>query len=70
VRVTLTGNTGFELEAESFSGSVRADLANFQQQRDTPDRRNRQRAVRGTFGDGSASLNITTFSGNVIVARR
>jgi hypothetical protein len=70
VQVTLTGNTGFELEANSWSGSVRADLSNFKPQGEAADGRKRRRTLRGTFGDGSAFLNITTFSGNVIVTRR
>ncbi len=70
VRVTLTGNTGFELEADSWSGSVRADLSNFKSRGEAADGRNRRRTLRGTVGDGSAFLNITTFSGNVVVSRR
>jgi DUF4097 and DUF4098 domain-containing protein YvlB len=70
VRVGVAGNTGFELEANSFSGSVRSDLtlANMS----TGDDRGpmRRRALRGVYGDGSAVLNVTTFSGSVVIAKR
>lgn len=80
VRFELSGNTGFELEATSFSGSVRSDLPltitstrNAPRDRDRRDRgmpgRN-SRSMHGTFGDGSATLNIRTFSGDVIISRR
>jgi DUF4097 and DUF4098 domain-containing protein YvlB len=69
VRVTLTGNTGFELEANSWSGSVRADIPGLRPTGDA-DRRGRRRTLRATHGNGSAILNITTFSGNAIVTRR
>ena len=70
VRVTLSGNTGFELEANSWSGSVQAQIPNFTNRSEPGDGRRARRTLRGTFGDGSAILDITTFSGDVIVTRR
>jgi DUF4097 and DUF4098 domain-containing protein YvlB len=69
VRIALSGGTGFEVEANSFSGSVRSDLALTLQGDRGRDGAGR-RAVRGVFGDGSAVLNVTTFSGNVVITRR
>lgn len=70
VRVTVLGATGFELEANSWSGSVRADVANISQHGDTRTGRERRRSLRGTVGDGSAVLSITTFSGSAVVSKR
>ena len=69
VRIAIAGGTGFELEANSFSGSVRSDLALTQQGNGDGDRRGR-RSLRGVFGDGSAVLDVTTFSGSVVVTKR
>jgi DUF4097 and DUF4098 domain-containing protein YvlB len=70
VRVGVAGNTGFELEANSFSGSVRSELSLTNQS--TGDDRGpmRRRALRGVYGDGSAVLEVTTFSGSVVISKR
>src|SRR3954463_15169895 len=65
VRVVLSGATGFELEANSFSGSIRSDLP-LKMQGDVV----RHRSVQGVFGDGSAVLSVTTFSGSVVISRK
>jgi DUF4097 and DUF4098 domain-containing protein YvlB len=69
VRMTVTGGTGFELEANTFSGDLRSDLP-LKLDRGDSDRRGRRRALRGVWGDGSAVVEITTFSGNVVIAKR
>jgi DUF4097 and DUF4098 domain-containing protein YvlB len=77
VRLTLANPPGFELNANSFSGSVRSDLPltiggdssgdrNSRGRRDGRDAHN----LRATFGDGSATLSIRTFSGEIVIARR
>ena len=70
VRVDVAGGTGFELEANSFSGSIRSDVALTNQS--TGDDRGpmRRHALRGVFGDGSAVLEVTTFSGSVVIGKR
>jgi Putative adhesin len=74
IRIELTGNTGFDVEATSFSGEVRADVP--LDRRSDPDdegdgrRGPRRRSLRGTYGDGSAVLELTTFSGDIIITRR
>jgi hypothetical protein len=70
VRITVGGNIGFELEASSFSGSVRSELLLTGQTRDDGDGPRNRRSLRGVFGDGSAVLNVTTFSGTVVVSKR
>lgn len=68
VDVSIEGNTGFELEATSFSGSVRSDVNLESRAADT--RGPMRRSLRGTYGDGSAILELTTFSGSIVVRRR
>jgi DUF4097 and DUF4098 domain-containing protein YvlB len=74
VRIVLTGNTGFELDADTFSGSVRSDVpvtlravGGPQQGRD---RRVSNRAIRGSYGDASALLSVRSHSGSVVISRK
>jgi len=83
VRLTLDGATGFEFNAISFSGSIRSELpltmagSSDSTQRDDrrgpgPRRRGRvlnSPSMRANFGDGSATLTIRTFSGDIVIAR-
>lgn len=70
IRLALGGNTGFELQAESFSGSVRSDLPVTLQGDRGEGRGPRRRALRGVYGDGSAILDLTTFSGSIVISKR
>jgi DUF4097 and DUF4098 domain-containing protein YvlB len=80
VRLTLTSDTGFELDANSFSGSIRSDfpvtLGSSSSGSATSDRNGRRRvagpgrATHAVFGDGSAALTIRTFSGDIVIAKR
>ena len=67
-RVTLRipDTVGFELDASSFSGSIRSDLPLETESIDT----GRRRTLEGRFGDGSAFLDITSFSGDIVIERR
>jgi hypothetical protein len=69
VRIAVASNTGFEIEANSFSGSVRSDLPLSMPGRDLSDR-GRRRTLRGVYGDGSAVLDVTTFSGSIVISKR
>lgn len=69
VRVTFTGPVGFELDATSFSGVVRTDLE-LKAMHTSSGRGRGQRALRGVYGDGSAVLDLTSFSGSVVVSRK
>jgi hypothetical protein len=71
IHVALSGATGFELLANTFSGSVHSDFAMA--------RRNGgegqapvqgQGVIRGAFGDASAMLGLRAFSGNISITRR
>ncbi|HUE88461.1 MAG TPA: DUF4097 family beta strand repeat-containing protein [Vicinamibacterales bacterium] len=73
VRVMLTSNApGFELDASTFSGSVRSDFPiTLRSTNDGPGRRGTAtRAIRGTYGDAGAILALRSFSGNVVITKR
>lgn len=74
VRIVISGNTGFELDADTFSGSVRSDVPVTLRSvgRDDRDRRNRSsnRAIRGTYGDASAILSVRSHSGSVVITKK
>ena len=61
----LAGSTGFELEANSFSGNIHSDLP-IKLQGDI----GRRRSMQGVYGDGSAVLSVTTFSGSVVISKK
>ncbi|HET7695935.1 MAG TPA: DUF4097 family beta strand repeat-containing protein [Vicinamibacterales bacterium] len=69
IRLMLSGNTGFEIDANSFSGNiVHTDLQITIRGGGEGNRRRRE--LSGTFGDGSAMLDLTTFSGSIVLSRR
>jgi DUF4097 and DUF4098 domain-containing protein YvlB len=76
IRLMLANPAGFELSATSFSGSIRSELA-LTIGGDTPrdggrsrDRGMNSHSMRATYGDGSATLSVRTFSGDIVVAKR
>jgi DUF4097 and DUF4098 domain-containing protein YvlB len=64
VRLTIPGDVGFELEAQSFSGDIESDFSL------TVHSMRRDRKVNGVFGDGSAVINATTFSGDISITQK
>lgn len=74
VRVVLSGNTGFELDADTFSGSVRSDVPVTLRSMGVNERRQARggsnRAIRGTYGDASAILSVRSHSGSVVITRK
>jgi DUF4097 and DUF4098 domain-containing protein YvlB len=73
VRLILSGNTGFELDADTFSGSVRSDLPVTLRtvgQTRSGERRGSARAIRGTYGDASAILSVRSHSGSVVITKK
>ena len=69
INLSLPQQPGFELEAHTFNGRIRVD---FPIRSEGPIRDNDRgpRSIRGTYGDGSSSLRLQTFNGNVTVTRR
>ncbi len=74
VRVVISGNTGFELDADTFSGSVRSDVPVTLRSvgRDTRDRRRAtsNRTIQGSYGDASAILSVRSHSGSVVITKK
>jgi len=65
VRIQLAGTTGFELDASTFSGQIRSDDFPI-----TSRGRVDRRTLSGTYGDGSAMLDLQTFSGSIVISKR
>jgi DUF4097 and DUF4098 domain-containing protein YvlB len=76
VRLMLENPSGFVLNANTFSGSIRSDLpltiGGDSGARDQPGRRRSfsNRSMRATYGDGSATLTVRTFSGDIVISKR
>jgi len=76
VRFVLVNPSGFELSANTFSGSIRSELpltiGGDSRDRDGNSRRRgvSNRSIRATFGDGSATLTLRTFSGDIVIVKR
>jgi DUF4097 and DUF4098 domain-containing protein YvlB len=76
VRLRLVNPGGFEINASSFSGDIRSDMP-LTVRGSEIDRggsgRNQGRSnplLRGTFGDGAATLLVRTFSGDIVLMER
>jgi DUF4097 and DUF4098 domain-containing protein YvlB len=66
VVMLISGTTGFELDATSYSGQIRAsDFA-----LSTRGGRVSRQSLTGTYGDGSAVLDLSTFSGSITISKR
>ncbi len=74
VRIILSGNTGFELDADTFSGSVRSDVPvtlRTMGRNDPVQRRgSSNRAIRGAYGDASALVSVRSHSGSVVITKK
>jgi hypothetical protein len=78
IRLALSGDTGFDVEANSFSGKIRSDLPIKNEAADEGGevyaggvRVNlpKRATFRGTYKDGSATIELTTFSGNIVITK-
>jgi DUF4097 and DUF4098 domain-containing protein YvlB len=63
VTFTSTGGAGFELRASTFGGSIRPERSLGLEAPRPP-----RRELRGTVGDGGATVVLTTFSGDVVIS--
>jgi hypothetical protein len=76
VRVILANTPGFELDASTFSGSIRSDFPVTLRSSADPDpgndrrRGGMNRAIRGTYGDASAIIAVRSFSGDVVITKK
>lgn len=79
VRVALMDDTGFALDADSWGGTVRSELPLKNTEQGVADLRRtrgsgvavggRTRMLKGIYGDGSAVLDLTTFSGTIVITK-
>jgi DUF4097 and DUF4098 domain-containing protein YvlB len=68
IRLAVPAGAGFQVEASSFSGSINTDIP-ITMSGGQSGRRNR--ALRGTAGSGGgAILDLTTFSGTILITKR
>jgi hypothetical protein len=73
IRLMLSGATGFEVQANSLSGTVRSDFPITRRSEAGAEGRRggaTARGLRGEFGDASAMLVLRAFSGNISMSRR
>ena len=70
IRLMLSGPTGFEVQANSFSGNVRSDFPVNRRAGAEGFGGVTPRGIRGVFGDASAMLVLRAFSGNISITRR
>ncbi len=76
VRLMIGGGTGFELDANSWGGNIQTELTLTNRVGDAPESQGgrgpgrRIRTLKGTYGDGSAVLDLTTFSGTILIGKR
>jgi DUF4097 and DUF4098 domain-containing protein YvlB len=67
IRITPSGSPGFDLDATSFNGDVRSD---FTVKAAPSPAGQRERTLRGTFGDAAAVLSAQSFAGDILIVRR
>ena len=73
----VPGDTGFQLDASTFSGDIRSDLtltATSEGRGAMEGAAHRPgpatHSLKGTYRDGSAMLELRTFNGDVIITKR
>ena len=65
VKVAIGSKTGFQVDASSFSGGIRTDLP-----LNVDGMRKSGRSLQGRYGNGSAILDLNSFSGSIIITKR
>jgi len=69
IHLWVPASSGFEVDANSFSGEVRTDDLPITV-RGSEGRSGRRKVLHGTYGDGGAILDLTTFSGSITISKR
>ena len=69
VRLALPEQSGFDLDSHTFSGRIRVDFA-IKTEGPVRNTDRGPRSVRGLYGDGSSSLRVHTFSGDLTITRK
>jgi DUF4097 and DUF4098 domain-containing protein YvlB len=70
IRLTLVGTPGFELDASTFSGSVRSDFPVTVPPGQPIGGQGSHKTLRGVVGSGGATLSIRAFSGDISITKK
>jgi DUF4097 and DUF4098 domain-containing protein YvlB len=70
IRITLAGAPGFELDASTFSGSVRSDFPVTVPPGQPIGGQGARKSLRGVVGPGGAMLAIRAFSGDITITKK
>jgi DUF4097 and DUF4098 domain-containing protein YvlB len=73
VRLVLPASPGFDLTATTFSGGIRSAFGMTVGGDASSDVRRHgigNRSIHATYGDGSATLTLRSFSGNIVIDKR
>lgn len=71
VRLLVDGKIGFAIDADTFSGDLTSALALTMDSASGDDGRpGHPKSLRGRYGDASAQFEVSTFSGDVTIAKR
>jgi DUF4097 and DUF4098 domain-containing protein YvlB len=70
IRLTPVNTSGFDVEASTFSGDVLSEYVMKATRTDASPGRGLNRQIRGSFGDGSATVTIRSFNGDITIVRR
>ncbi len=70
IQVALVGEVGFELDARTFSGTIRSDVPITTRPGEPIGGHGSHKTLHGVYGDGSSQLALTTFSGDITVAKK
>jgi DUF4097 and DUF4098 domain-containing protein YvlB len=70
IRLTPVGASGFDVDANTFSGDVLSEYAMKGPRTESGPGRGLNRQIRGSFGDGSATVMLRSFAGDITIVRR
>jgi DUF4097 and DUF4098 domain-containing protein YvlB len=70
IGLTLAGTSGFELDASTFSGSVRSDFPLTLPAGQPVGGQGPRKNIRGAFGDASAQLVLRAFTGDITISKK
>ncbi len=70
VKLILVGTQGFELDASTFSGSVRLDFPLTVPPGQPVGGQATRKSLRGVFGDGGSTLLLRAFSGDISITKK
>ena len=70
IKLTLAGTPGFELDASTFSGSVRSDFPVTVPPGQPVGGQGMRKSLRGVVGAGGATLSIRAFSGDITIVKK